>query len=76
MNKKLKVTLNFLDNITCKYPYTSNYIEENLKEVCEGEGLVVEEVICFVVFLCLESSCFKGFEQIDGLLLHPLATLF
>ena len=32
MNKKLKVTLRVVDNVTSKYPDTKNYIEENLKE--------------------------------------------
>ena len=57
MNKKLKVTLKALENVACKYPDTKDYIEENLKEVCEREGLIVEEVIYFDVCLCLMSSC-------------------
>ena len=32
MNKKLKVTIEFTDNVACKYPDTKFYIEENLKE--------------------------------------------
>ena len=32
MNKKLKVTINFIDNIDCKCPDTTIYIEDNLKE--------------------------------------------
>ena len=75
MNKKLKV-LKVLDNVACKYPNTKNYIEENLKEVYEGEGLTVEEVIYFVVCLCPMPSCLWGFEQMDGLLFHALAILF
>ena len=57
MNKKLKITLKVLENVSCKYPDTKDYIEKNLKEVCEGEGLTVEEVIYFVVCLCPMSSC-------------------
>ena len=45
MKKKLKVTLKVLDNVAGKYPDKKDYIEENLKKVCEGEGLTVEEVI-------------------------------
>ena len=58
MNKKIKVTLKVLDHVTCKYADTKSYIEGNLEEVCEGEGLTVEEVIYFVVCLCLMYSCF------------------
>ena len=54
---KLKTTLNVLDNVACKYPYTKKYIDENLKQVCEGEGLTMEEVIYFVVCFCLMFSC-------------------
>ena len=53
MNKKLKVKLKVLDNVASKYPDTKKYTEENLKGVCEGEGLAVEEVIYFVNCLCL-----------------------
>ena len=31
MNKKLKLTMKFIDNVDCKYPDTNIYIEENLK---------------------------------------------
>ena len=57
MNKKLNVTLKVLENVACKYLDTKNYTEGNLKEVCEGEGLTVEEVIYFVICLCPMSSC-------------------
>ena len=30
MNKKLKITIKFVDNVACKYPDTKIYIEENL----------------------------------------------
>ena len=32
MNKELKVTSNFIHNVTCKYPNAKIYIEDNLKE--------------------------------------------
>ena len=32
MNKKLKVTIKFINNVACNYPDTKIYIEENLKE--------------------------------------------
>ena len=32
MNKKLNVTIEFIENFDCKYPDTKIYIEENLKE--------------------------------------------
>ena len=57
MNKKLKEALKVLHNVACKCPDTKDYIEENLKEVCEGEGLTVDEVIYFVLCVCLMSSC-------------------
>ena len=44
---------------------TKDYIEENLKKICEGEGLPVDEVIYFVVCVCL-----WAFERINGLLIH------
>ena len=72
MNKKLKVTLKVLDNVASKYPDTKNYIEENIKEVCEWEGLTVEEVVYFVVGLYPMSSCLSVFERIDELLFHVL----
>ena len=43
MNKKVKVTINFTDNIDCICPDTKIYIEENLKKM-----LIVEELIYFV----------------------------
>ena len=38
MNKKVKVMLNVLGNVRSTYMDTKNSIEENLKEVCKGEG--------------------------------------
>ena len=40
MNKKLKVTMKYIENVNCKYPDTKIYIE--------GEDLTMEEVIYFV----------------------------
>ena len=37
INKKLDVTAKVLQNITSKYRNTKNYIEDNLREVCERE---------------------------------------
>ena len=54
---KLKLTLNVCDNVASKYPYTKNYMDKNLKQVCQGEGLTAEEEIYFVVCLCLIFSC-------------------
>ena len=71
-----KVTVKVIDNITCKYPDTKDYVEENLREVCEGEGLVVEEVIYFVVYLCSLYSCLGVFKQINGMIFHTSAILF
>ena len=53
MNKKVKVTLKVLENFACKYPDTKVYIKENLKDVCEEEGLTVEEVIYLFRYLQL-----------------------
>ena len=39
MNKKLKVTINFVDNVDCKYRDT---------KTCIGEDLIEEELIYFV----------------------------
>ena len=57
MNKKVKVTINFTDNIDCICPDTKIYIEENLKE----KTLIVEELIYFV---------FEFFETTDVLLFN------
>ena len=45
---------------------------QNTSEVCEGEGLTVEEVIYFVVCFCPMSSCLWAFEQINSLLFRAL----
>lgn len=72
---KLKVTLKVLDNVAAKYPDTKTYIEENLNEVCEGEGLTVEEVIYYVGCFYLSAWLWR-FGWIDGLLFNALAICF
>ena len=32
MNQKLKISIKFTDNVTCKYANTKIYIEGNMKE--------------------------------------------
>ena len=50
--------LKVLENLACKHPEKKDYIEENLKNVREEEGLTVEKVIYFVLCSCLMSfSC-------------------
>ena len=71
-----KITVKVIGNITCKYPDTKDYAEENLREVCEGEGLVAEEVIYFFVYLCSLYSCLWVFKQINGIIFHTSAILF
>ena len=59
--------------MACKYTNTKDYVEKNLEEVCEGEGLTVEEIIYFVLCLCPMFSCLWVYEQIDGPRFHALA---
>ena len=40
--------MNVLNNVKIK---TMDYIENNLKEVCENEPISVDEVFYFIVFL-------------------------
>ena len=42
--KKVRVTLEVPDNASPKYTETAQYIEQNMKEVCEREKLSVEQV--------------------------------
>ena len=52
MNNKSKVTLKVFDMVASKYPDTKIYIEEYVKEVCEGEGLTGKRLfISLVVFV-------------------------
>ena len=50
-----------------KYLVTKNYIEENLKEVCEKEDLAVGEVIYPRVAFLLCMFVFEFFGLIDDL---------
>ena len=42
--------LEALKNVSVKHPETTQYIEENMSEVCEREKLAVEKVFYFVAF--------------------------
>lgn len=48
MNKKLRVLVDVIDKIIEKYPETKEFIDNNMKDVCEGESMTVEEVIYFI----------------------------
>ena len=50
MNKKLKVIVKVIDNIIEKYPSTKEFIDSNMKEVCEGESMTVEDLFCWFCF--------------------------
>ena len=49
-NKKLKVLMEVLNNVSLWYAETTQYTDKNMKEVCEGGRLMVEVVFYFVVF--------------------------
>ena len=66
-NKELRITLEGLKNVLNKCPETAQYIEENLKELCEREHISVQEGFHFVVLF------FRGSLLIDCLLFHGLA---
>lgn len=53
MNKKKLKVRKVLHNMSIRYSETAQYINENMKEVCEKENLTVEEVFCFVVFVLM-----------------------
>ena len=55
MNKKLKVLVKVIDNIIEKYPSTKEFIDSNMKEVCEGESMTVEDLFCW---FCFEAKLF------------------
>ena len=76
MNKELKVVVKVLNNIVSENSDTKNYIDDNLKETCEGDGLTVDKVIYLGDCLCLMSVCLSSFRWIVGLILHELAILF
>ena len=42
--------LEALKNVSVKHPETTQYIEENMSEVCESEKLMVEKLFYFVAF--------------------------
>lgn len=73
MNKKLKVVIKILDNPVAKYPEAKDYIENNMQEACEGENMIVEEVIYFADFV--QTIVFANFRQMV-LFFHALAALF
>ena len=50
MKRKLRVTLDVLENVSVEYTETEEHIEGNLKGICEREHITVEDVIYFVVF--------------------------
>ena len=45
MNKQLKVFFKILDNFFTKYLETKDSIENDMKQVGEGESMAVEELI-------------------------------
>lgn len=49
--KTSRVFVKVIDNVVEKCPKTKELIENNMKEVCEGESITVEEVIYFVGFV-------------------------
>lgn len=51
MNRKLKITLEILENVSIKYPKTKNYVQDNMNDVRKTKHTTVEEVIYFVVFV-------------------------
>ena len=65
MDKKLDNEV--LEDVSRKYLETKEYIEQNLKEVCERENLAVREVFYFTAFVWL---------MVSGLLSYLLAVLF
>ena len=51
MNRKLKLVFEVINNVGEKYLETIDYIEEDVKEICEREHITVEEVIYLVIFV-------------------------
>ena len=76
MNKELKVVVKVINNIVSENSDTKNYVDDNLKETCEGDGLTVDKVIYLGDCLCLMSVRLSSFRWIVGLLSHELAILF
>ena len=50
-NRKLKMLCGVINHLGGKYPENKDYIEENMKEICEWEHITVEEVVYFVNFV-------------------------
>ena len=76
MNKELKVVVKVLNNILSENSDKKNYVDDNLQEIREGDGLTVEEVIYLGDCLYLMSGRLSSFRGIVGLLLYELAILF
>lgn len=49
--KKLKITLRVVNNMSVKYPETAQDIKGNMNEMCEKEKRSVEKVSDTLVFL-------------------------
>ena len=62
MKKELKVVVKVLNNIVSENSDTKNYIDDNLKEICEGDGLTVDKVIYLGDRLCMMSVCLSSFR--------------
>ena len=57
MNKKLKVIMKVSQNVEKKFPESKDFVEQNMKEVCEREHISVEEVIYFAFFVFMMYVC-------------------
>ena len=62
MNKELKAVVKVLNNILSENSDKKNYVDDNLQEIREGDGLTVEEVIYLGDCLCLMSGCLSSFR--------------
>lgn len=51
MDRKQRVTLKFLENVSIDYLEIKDFIEDNMKAVCKRANLTLEEVIYFVTFV-------------------------
>ena len=49
--KRIKTMKKVLASVKLKYPEMMEYIEENIKKVCESEKMSMEEVFYFVPLL-------------------------
>ena len=57
MNKKRSVTLEVLPNVEKKFPEMKEFIELNMKEVCEREIITMAEIIYFALFAYMMYDC-------------------